>query len=365
MYYLLDVLKGAFAMRKLLGVLLSATMIAMLLTGCNNSSTNTGSVPAPSSEKVSESSKDISTLDNGEYSGVKVACLVKTQDNVYWSDMGKSIEEWAKKNNATVDMYYADSEKNIQGQLEKFENLIGMGYNAICFAPLTSQNLTAGIVKATQAGIVCVNIDESMDFEAARAAGGVVYSNFVTDNKLVGEKAAKYISEKLGENCEVGIVEGAAGNTTSQQRTAGAKDGFKKAGLKLVASQPGNWDRMVSMDVTTNMITSNPNIKAIFACNDVEALGVTEGVKNAGKLGKIMVVGTDATADGKASIAKGEMTASIGQANLEIGIKSVQSAIKACKSKFVPSDHIGDKSYPKITYINSFLVDKSNISKYQ
>ncbi len=341
-------------------------MIAMLLIGCSNSSATNASAPTGSAaSKKSESSKATSISDNGEYSGIKVACLVKTQDNVYWSDMGKAIEEWAKKNNATVDMYYAESEKNIQGQLEKFENLINMGYDAICFAPLTSQNLIAGVVKATQAGIVCVNIDESMDFAAARAAGGVVYSNFVTDNKLVGEKAAKYIAEKLGGTGEVGIVEGAAGNTTSQQRTDGAKDGFRKTGLKLVASQPGNWDRMVSMDVTTNMITSNPNLKAIFACNDVEALGVTEGVKNAGKLGKIMIVGTDATADGKASIAKGEMTASIGQANLEIGIKSVQSAIKACKGKFTPADHVGEKDYPKITYVDSFLVDKNNVSKYQ
>ena len=112
-----------------------------------------------------------------DYSGVKVACIVKTEDNVYWSDMGAAIEDWAKKNNATVDMYYAESEENIEGQLAQFENFIGMGYDAICFAPLTSQNLIEGVKKATDAGIVCVNIDESMDFDACREAGGVVYSN--------------------------------------------------------------------------------------------------------------------------------------------------------------------------------------------
>ena len=228
-----------------------------------------------------------------DYSGVKVACIVKTEDNVYWSDMGAAIEDWAKENNATVDMYYAESEENIEGQLAQFENFIGMGYDAICFAPLTSQNLIEGVKKATDAGIVCVNIDESMDFDACREAGGVVYSNFVTDNELVGKKAAEYLGEKLGGSGEVAIVEGAAGNTTSQARTKGATDEFKNQGLTLVSSEPGDWDRMKSMDVATAMMTANPDLKAIYACNDVEALGVTEaGTERMGLIKSAVGIGS-------------------------------------------------------------------------
>lgn len=300
-----------------------------------------------------------------DYSGVKVACLVKTEANVYWSGMGAAIEEWAEENGATVDMYYAESEENIQGQLEQFENLITKEYDAICFAPLTSSNLIEGAVKATEAGIVCVNIDESMDFEAARDAGAVIYSNYVTDNKLVGQKAAEYIAEKIGGEGQVAIVEGAAGNTTSQQRTAGATEAWAEMeGIELVASVPGEWDRMVSMDVATSIITANPDVKAIYACNDVEALGVTEAVINANKLGEILVVGTDATDDGKNSIKNGEETASVGQDNTGIGIASVKSAIEAVKSGFVPQDHVGDEAYPEITYVDSFLVDSDNVDEY-
>ena len=138
----------------------------------------------------------------------------------------------------------------------------------------------------------------------------------------------------------------------------------KMDGIELVASQPGDWDRMVSMDVATAMINANPDLKAIYACNDVEALGVVEAVINANKLGEILVVGTDATADGKNSIAKGEETASVGQDNEKIGIESVKSAIEAVKSGFVPKDHVGDVNYPVITYIDSFLVDSSNVADY-
>lgn len=331
--------------KKALKVVMSAAMVVPVIAGCFGSA--------------------VMAEDATDYSGVKVACLVKTESNVYWSDMGAAILEWAEENEATVDMYYAESEENITGQLEQMENLITKGYDAICIAPLTAANLVEGVAKATEAGIVCVNIDESMDFEAVRDAGGVVYSNFVTDNYVVGQKAAEYIAEKIGEG-EVAIVEGAAGNTTSQLRTSGAAETWEKMdGIELVASEAGDWDRMTSMDVASAMITAHPELKAIYACNDVEALGVTEAVINANKLGEILVVGTDATADGKNSIANGEETASVGQDNTGIGIESVKSAIEAVKAGFVPADAVGDEKYPEITYVDSFLVDGENVADYQ
>ncbi len=367
--------------KKVLCLLLSITMVLSLFAACSKSN-NDETKKAASTEQTTQGKTKDNTANTeakteiansntegssseGDYSGVKVACLFKTESNVYWSDMGAAILEWAKANGATVDVYYAESEENIAGQLEQFENLITKEYDAICFAPLTSVNLIEGVKKATDAGIVCVNVDESMDFDACREAGGVVYSNYVTDNYVVGQKAANYIAEKIGGKGKVAIVEGTAGNTTSQQRTKGATDTWATMdGIELVASQPGDWDRMVSMDVATAMINANPDLKAIYACNDVEALGVVEAVINANKLGEILVVGTDATADGKNSIAKGEETASVGQDNEKIGIESVKSAIEAVKSGFVPKDHVGDVNYPVITYIDSFLVDSSNVADY-
>ena len=361
--------------KKVLSILVTTVLTMSMLAGCGSTHetelTPTDATPTKATEaegatadKVEETVETLA--EGGEYADVKVACLVKTESNVYWSDMGAAILSWADENGAAVDMYYAESEENIAGQLEQMENLITKGYDAICFAPLTSVNLVEGVAKATEAGIICVNIDESMDFTACREADGVVYSNFVTDNYIVGQKAAKYIAEKLGGEGKVAIVEGAAGNTTSQQRTGGATDTWAEMdGIELVASQPGDWDRMTSMDVASAMITANPDLKAIYCCNDVEALGVTEAVINANKLGEILVVGTDATADGKNSIAKGEETASVGQDNTGIGIESVKSAIEAVKAGFVPTDHIGDESYPAITYVDSFLVDSDNVADYK
>ncbi|MFS3733367.1 substrate-binding domain-containing protein, partial [Escherichia coli] len=94
-----------------------------------------------------------------------------------------------------------------------------------------------------------------------------------------------FIIDKLGaEGGEVAIIEGKAGNASGEARRNGATEAFKKASqIKLVASQPADWDRIKALDVATNVLQRNPNIKAIYCANDTMAMGVAQAVANAGK----------------------------------------------------------------------------------
>lgn len=352
-------------MKKLFAMIMAAMMV-LALSACGGG-TAASSAPAssapPASSTPGSTPASSAAESTADYSGIKVGVLLKPQSNTYWSGMGAAIQEWAKQTGCSVDIYYAESEENISGQLEQMENMISKGYDAICAAPLSASNLVQGVKEATDAGIIVVNVDEQIDPAAVGKAGGAMYAQYTTDNILVGTKAATYITQKIGSG-KVGIIEGTAGNATSQARTKGATDYFaKQSGIKLVASTAGNWDRLTSQDVATAMITANPDLKAIYCCNDVMALGAVAGVQSANKADQIMVVGTDATADGKASIAKGEESATIGQDNTGIGIKCCIAACEAVKAKWKPADHIGENV--KVEYVDSFLVTPDNIKDYQ
>ena len=95
-------------------------------------------------------------------------------------------------------VYCAESEDNIQGQLEQMENIISKDYDAICAAPLSASNLVEGVLKACDAGIPVVNVDEGIDAEAVKEGGGNMVGMYTTDNVLVGQKAAEYITEQIG-----------------------------------------------------------------------------------------------------------------------------------------------------------------------
>ena len=192
-----------------------------------------------------------------------------------------------------------------------------------------------------------------------KEAGGNMVGMYTTDNVLVGQKGAEFITEQIGSG-QVAIIEGTAGNATSNDRTKGATDYFTEKGIEVVASQPGDWDRLTSIDVATNIMQANPDVKAFYCANDTMALGVYEAVVNAGKQDSIIVVGTDAVANAKESVKNGEMAATVGQDNVGIGIACCELAVKAVKDGWTadPSAEM------PIEYIDSFLVTKDNVDQY-
>ena len=91
--------------KRLLAVLLAGTMV-MSMAAC-------GGKDSGKEEKTA--SEDV----------VNVAVLLKPESNEYWASMKAGIEEWAAdQDDLTVDIYCAESEDNIQGQLEQMENII-------------------------------------------------------------------------------------------------------------------------------------------------------------------------------------------------------------------------------------------------
>lgn len=296
-----------------------------------------------------------------ELSEIRIAYLLKPDSNEYWSSMRDGVLAWAKEKGVQCDVMCIDSEDNFTGQLEAMENMINKGYDAICAAPLSANNLVEGAIKASQAGVVVVNVDENIDLKEVVAGGGNMAGHYTTDNIVVGKTGAQFIVDKIGKG-QVAIIEGTAGNVTSNNRTAGAKSVFEATeGIELVASQPGDWDRMVAMDVATNIMTTYPDMKAFYCANDTMALGVLEAVVNAGKKDQIMVVGTDAVQGAKVSVSEGGLAATVGQDNIGIGIACGELAVKAVQEGWKADP---TKEQCVTQYIPCFLVTPENVKDY-
>lgn len=340
--------------RKVMAVLLAATMV-LSMAACGSKEEPAAPAETPAAEEEAEAPAEAPAEE------IKIGVLLKPESNEYWSSMKAGILAWADEHDGvTVDVLCAESEDNITGQLEQMENMISKDYDAICAAPLSASNLVEGVKKACEAGIPVVNVDESIDAEAVKEAGANMVGVYTTDNILVGQKGAEFITEQIGGEGQVAIIEGTAGNVTSNNRTKGATDYFNEKGIEVVASQPGDWDRLVALDVATNIMQSNPDLKAFYCANDTMALGVYEAVVNANKADSIIVVGTDAVAGAKESVKNGEMAATVGQDNVGIGIACVELAVKAVQEGWTADPAAEMPTY----YIDSFLVTKDNVDQY-
>ncbi len=333
--------------RKISAVLLTLALICLTLTACG------GNDPA---DKTNPNSSGVSDMASGNSD---YAIILKTLSNDFWAKMKSGIEEEAKKLGVKVDIFAAQNEEDTAGQLTILENCLTKSYKAIGVAPLSPTNLINGIVQANEKGIYVMNIDEKIDIDSLRNAGGSVIAFATTDNEAVGERGAKFIINQLGKSGgDVAIIEGKAGNASGESRKAGATKTFKATeGIKLVASQPADWDRQKALDTATGYIQMYPDLKAIYCCNDTMALGALQAVINADKLGKIIVVGTDGSAEALESIRAGQLSATVAQDPAEIGATSLRKMVEAAKSKpkFDPN------ATPQTIPVDSYVVTKENV----
>ncbi|MCJ7802812.1 MAG: substrate-binding domain-containing protein, partial [Candidatus Marinimicrobia bacterium] len=108
--------------------------------------------------------------------------------------------------------------------------------------------------------------------------------------------------------------------------------------INLVATQTANWERDQGYNVFQNILQSHPDIQALFACNDMMALGAVEAIAAMGKTDKIIVVGFDAITDARQAITEGRMSASIAQHPYEMGQVALEKAWELLQGKSIPTE---------------------------
>lgn len=293
------------------------------------------------------------TMFAGAAQAADVAMVLKTLSGPYWVAMKEGIEARAKQRGVKVDILAPASEDDLQGQQRLVEDVVNKNYKGIGVAPISPVNLVQAIAKANKKGVYVVNIDEKVDVNQLRAAGGSVVGFASTDNVALGEKAGRYIAKLMGPaGGKVAVIEGKAGNVSGEARKNGVTKAFKAAkGVNIVASQPADWDRSRALDVVTNILQRNPDLKAIYAANDTMALGAVQAVKNAGKLGKVIVVGTDGVPEALDSVKRGELSATVAQNPGAIGAACLDMLLDAVARKPAMSATTEPKFVPVDAYI--------------
>jgi ribose transport system substrate-binding protein len=99
--------------------------------------------------------------------------------------------------------------------------------------------------------------------------------------------------------------------------------------------------------VAAALFARHPNIGAVFAANDMMALGVIRFLEETGRTG-VLVAGFDALDEAKAAIEAGKLQATVDQQAAQQGYLGVEYAVKALQGKTLPA----------VTLIDTQLITK-------
>jgi ribose transport system substrate-binding protein len=270
--------------------------------------------------------------NSGKSGGESIAVFTKNQTNPFFQTVRLGAESAAKQMNATVIQYIPTVEDSITEQLSEIEDAIIKRPGAVVFIPVNSKAMIPGIEKLNAADIPVVNITD-------RVLGGQIISFMGCDETNLAVNTGRFLFQHMNGRGNVVILEGRGGSENSVNRVAGYRKALAEfPNVKLLASQPANFQRVQALQVTENLLQSYPQIDGILAANDSMALGAIEALDAARR--KALVVGINGTKEAVDAIKAGKLLASGDCDGFKHGCLGTMAAVRHLRNLPVPKEFI-------------------------
>ena len=296
-------------------------MLLALTAACSSSS---------SSSSASGGSTTAGSTTGGSTSGksYKMTFIQGVAGDGFYVTMGCGIQAEAKKlGNVTVNIQ-GPSQFDATLQNPIIESVTAAHPDAILIAPNDVSASRPPIAQAMAAGIKVVLVDTTL----SDPSGAV--SQISSDNLAGGAEAFTAIKQLVPGGGQVLVVNVKPGISTTDQRTAGFAAAAKAdPKYSYVGVQYDQDSASIAAQVTLAALQKNPNIVGIFATNLFSAQGAATGIRQAGKSGKVKVVGFDADPDQITALKQGTVQALIAQSPYTIGTDAVDQAVAALSVK--------------------------------
>jgi ribose transport system substrate-binding protein len=179
-------------------------------------------------------------------------------------------------------------------------------------------------------------------------------SSFVgLNNREGGQLAGKWLASHAGSGGQLGILHCIPGLEITDDRVAGFKAGLGSAPFKVVSTLDAKCDREKGRTTMENMLSSHPELDAIYSISDTQTFGAVKAIQATGK--DPVVVSFDAQPEALKDIEAGTVIdASVGQFPYKVGALAVKTAVEVAQGKTVPKEVLS----PLV------MVDKSNVGRF-
>ncbi|HBE78643.1 MAG TPA: sugar ABC transporter substrate-binding protein [Firmicutes bacterium] len=241
----------------------------------------------------------------------KIGVVLLTREHQFFRELEEGLTNEAKKNNLKVQILFAEYSHN--RQVLMVDDLIAKKVDALIISPCDSKAIGDTIEKANEADIPVFTVDI-----ANLSDKGKVITHISSDNFEGGRQAGRLMADALKGKGKIVIINH-PNITSCIDRVNGFRDVIKDyPSLQIVADIPAWGQRSRAMSIMEDLLLMMPDVKGVFAINEDSALGAARAIDAAGKTGKIIVVGYDATPEGRKAIESGKIYGEVIQYPKEI-----------------------------------------------
>ena len=335
--------------KKLIAVAMAGAMSMSMLAACGSSSDSSAASSAPAAASSAAASSTSVEKKDGD---VKIAYIVKAKTDEFWTTMETGAYAAAEEKGVTLEFQAPEKETDVEKQVQMVENAVVKGFDAIILSAADSTSLLPSIVKANNAGIPVVLVNDTIDMDELANQGGKVETYVGISQYDAAAQAGTYAAENI-EDGKICYLEGVPGVKALDDRLAGFQD--QAPDFETVASQTAKCDRNEAYNVMQNVLNANPDVNVVWAVNAEMGQGAIQAIDQMKKTGSISVFDFDASSDDLAAIEEGTLAGTVAQ----YPNKQAEAAIQACL------DVLDGKTLEEHTETPSLLVTADNLDEYK
>jgi ribose transport system substrate-binding protein len=333
-------------------IAIAAAILVVGVAACSSGDTETVTVQSPAA-----GSEGTSAEGTGET--VKMIASVPPTDHGWLGAISKNAKSAAEQyDDLDFELLQA---ADADSQAQQVEQAIAQKPDVLVVLPQDGAALTPVAQKAERAGIPVVNIDRL--FTAPDAATATILG----DNYQIGILAADYISQELGCKGNVVEIQGLAGISVTEDRTKGFTDELKKkcpdGGIKIIASQPGDFNPDQGLKVMENILQAQDQIDAVYTHDDDMAQGVVQAIRNAGRDDEMFLTGVGGSQDAMDQIKEGGLYRATFLYNPNMAATAVNMGRLIALGEGFPE--LVPPEVPRQLIVPAAVVTKDNVEKYE
>lgn len=298
--------------KKIFCYFLATAMLTSVLAGCGE---KTDSVETANTDAGSQ----------------QIKVVLKTLSSEYWNYVAQGCEAAGKDLGVDVKVLGATSETAYDEQLQIIETTLSAGdCDAMVIAPL--QSATAA-QKIADVSMPVVAIDTNI--ESDKVLSFIGFDN--EEMASMGGEAAVAAAKKAGwENITAIGIAGVQGDSTSEARMLGYKNGIEAAGGIYLSDETQYADGVSDKAVTSMeaVIQNHPEgVAIIVANNDDMAMGAARAAAGFDAYKNTIFMGCGGNVAALDAIMRGEETMTVAVDGYDVGYRGVQAAVDALNGK--------------------------------
>ncbi len=282
--------------------------------------------------------------------GKKSLALVTNAAADFWTIARRGVEKAQKEHPDYAMEVVITGQATAAEQRRELDDLLARGIAGVSISAIDPKNSTEEFNKVASKAVLFTTDSD------APQSNRVAYIG--TDNVAAGKQAGEQIKMALPQGGKVVMFVGTMDADNARERVEGIKDVLKGTNISIT-------------DIRTDGVDfakAKANVQDALAKGDVDCLvglysyntpQIYTAVKEAGKAGKIKIVGFDEDPQTLRGVADGTIQSTIVQQPFQFGYQSMTDMIKYINGdkSFIPANHL--------IIIPTRVIDKANVAEFQ